>query len=251
MTYFPFPNIARGRPGSGEVGTTAFSVPPGALDYWEQRLAAAGIGDLVRSEGFDEARLNLRGPDGDSLALVEHAGDGRVPWTGGGVDAQMAIRGFHSVSLRLRDAAATEELLVFMGYQEAGTSGDTRRLVLPQGNGADIVDIEVQSGLERGQLGAGSVHHIAFAVADRARQLEARQALVDAGYDVTPVIDRDYFFAVYFRSPGGVLFEIATGEPGFATDEDIATLGASLQLPPQHAHLREKLEASLQPLEEK
>jgi glyoxalase family protein len=248
MTYFPFPNIGRGRQGTGEVGTTVFSVPPGALGYWQERLAAAG---LQRDESFGQQRLHFTGPDGDSLALVEDTADTRAPWTHGGVPADVAIRGFHSASLRLRDAGASEELLGFMGYQLADTHGGIKRLVRPDGNGANAIDIETLPGIGRGDLGAGSVHHIAFSVADRAAQLEVRRALMDTGYQLTPVIDRDYFYAVYFRTPGGVLFEIATNEPGFDRDEDTAHLGEALKLPRQHEHLRHQLEQLLAPLEPK
>lgn len=249
MTYFPFPHIVRGKPGAGEVGTTVFSVPAGALGYWQERLEAAGAGNIARSERFGEKRLSFRGPDGDGLALVEVADDPRAPWTGGGVRADVAIRGFHSGSLRLRDADATTELLGFMGYERFEEKDGIRRLIRPDGNGADIIDLETDPQMSRAELGAGSVHHIAFAVEDRAAQLEVRKALADTGYQVTPVIDRDYFFSIYFRTPGGVLFEVATNEPGFDKDEDTAHLGEALKLPAQHAHLRAKLEASLQPLE--
>jgi glyoxalase family protein len=249
MTYFPFPNIARGRPGTGEVGTTVFAVPEGSLEFWEQRLNAANVGDVARGESFGQKRLSFRGPDGDGLALVEVPGDARAPWSEGGVGGDQAIRGFHSASLRLRDAGATEALLKFMGYAEAETHQGIKRLVIPGGNGADFVDIETLPNADRAGLGAGSVHHIAFAVPDRAAQLEVRKALVDTGFMVTPVIDRDYFWAIYFRTPGGVLFEVSTNEPGFNTDEDTAHLGQALQLPKQHAHLRAQLERTLEPLE--
>jgi glyoxalase family protein len=249
MTYFPFPDIARGRPGTGEVGTTVFSVPEGSLDFWQQQLEAARLGNITRDESFGQKRLGFRGPDGDSLALVEVPDDRRAPWTGNGINADEAIRGFHSANLRLKDGGATEGLLRFMGYDVAETHQGIKRYVRPDGNGADFIDIETLPEVERAALGAGSVHHIAFAVADRAAQLEVRKALVDAGLNVTPVIDRDYFWAIYFRSPGGVLFEVSTNEPGFNTDEDTAHLGEALQLPKQHAHLRPLLEQTLEPLE--
>jgi len=250
MTHFPFPQIIRGRPGTGEVGTTAFAVPEGSLPYWSERLASARVGDLAITESFGERRFGFRAPEGDTMALVEAAGDRRVPWTGNGVPAENAIRGFHSVSLRLRDGGATEELLRFMGYQDAASAGGVTRLIRPDGNGADLVDIEVLPGVPRADLGAGSGHHVAFAVEDRASQLAVQKALLDTGYQVTPVIDRDYFWAIYFRTPGGVLFEVATNEPGFDRDEDTAHLGEALQLPTQHAHLRSRLERTLQPLDD-
>src|SRR5690606_34173413 len=165
-----------------------------------------------------------------------------------GVGAEQAVRGFHSAALRLRDDGATEELLKFMGYENFDSSNGIKRLVRPDGNGADVIDLDVVPEADRAALGMGSVHHIAFAVEDRAAQLAVRKALLDTGYNVTPVIDRDYFWAIYFRTPGGVLFEIATNEPGFDRDEDTAALGTTLKLPHQHEHLRSALERTLQPL---
>lgn len=250
MTYFPFPNIGQGRPGVGEVGTTVFSVPEGTLDFWQQRFAEQGVKVLGSEERFGEKRLTFAGPDGDGFALVEAKDDARAPWSKADVAADEAIRGFHSVSLRLRDGGATEELLKFMGYEEVERAGNLKRLAIKDGNGADLVDIETLPGAAFANLGAGSVHHVAFAVEDRARQLEVRKALMDTGHQVTPVIDRDYFWAIYFRTPGGVLFEISTNEPGFDRDEDTAHLGEALKLPKQHEHLRPYLEQHLQPLSE-
>ncbi len=247
MTYFPFPNIGKGRPGVGEVGTTVFAAPEGSLGFWKERFEKQGVADLESETSFGENRLHFSGPDGDSFALVETK-DERAPWAKGGVPTDQAIRGFHSASLRLRDGGATEELLKFMGYENVDQSGNVKRLAIKGGNGADIIDIETLPGAKFADLGAGSVHHIAFAVENRAKQLEVRKALMDTGHQVTPVIDRDYFWAIYFRTPGGVLFEIATNEPGFDRDEDTAHLGEALKLPSQHAHLRDYLEKHLQPL---
>lgn len=247
MTYFPFPGARRGRHGVGEVGTTAFSVPTGSLDAWQDRLANLGVSGLSRDTRFGENRLLFAGPDGDGFALVE-GDDDREPWTGNGVDADTAIRGFHSASMRLRDEGATAELLKFMGYEEVDKQGSIRRFAVPGGNGADVIDVETLHGVNMAEQGAGSVHHIAFAVENRARQLEVREALMDTGWQVTPVIDRDYFWAIYFRTPGGVLFEVATNEPGFDRDEDTAHLGEALKLPSQHAHLRAALEKHLEPI---
>ena len=164
--------------------------------------------------------------------------------------ADEAIRGFHSASLRLRDGGATEELLKFMGYEEVEQSGDVTRLAIKDGNGADVIDIETLPGapLRRSRRRLGAPHRLRGR--DRAAQLEVRKALIDTGYQVTPVIDRDYFWAIYFRTPGGVLFEVATNEPGFDRDEDTAHLGEALKLPKQHAHLRAYLEKHLQPLDD-
>jgi glyoxalase family protein len=250
LTYFPFPNIARGRPGTGEVGTTAFAVPEGSLDWWEKRLAEQGVEGLERHEKFGEQRLFFRGPDGDGFALVEVKDDNRPGWTQGGVPEHADIRGFHSVAMRLQDAGATAELLKFMGYEQVDQSGNIRRFALPAGNGANVVDIETLPMVNHARQGTGSVHHVAFAVENRAKQLEVRKALLDTGYQVTPVIDRDYFWAIYFRTPGGVLFEVATNEPGFDRDEERAHLGEALKLPSQHEHLRGRLEQMLDPIED-
>ncbi len=153
--------------------------------------------------------------------------------------------------MRVADAAGTDELLRFMGFEATGTDGATTRYAVGggAGGGAGRIDVEVLPGAPAAGQGAGSVHHIAFAVANRARQLEVREALLDTGYQVTPVIDRDYFWAIYFRTPGGVLFEVATDEPGFGRDEDPDRLGEALKLPAQHEHLRGAIERRLAPLD--
>lgn len=251
MTYFPFPDAARGRPGTGEVGVTAFSVPEGTLAFWEQRLVSEGVTGLKCFELFGEQRLTFEGPDGDGFALVETRDDGRASWTNGGVGSDEAIRGFHSVSMRLQDGGATAELLKFMNYEEIDKAGPVRRFAVKgDSNGADVIDVESLPVLGHARQGAGSVHHVAFAVENRAKQLEVRKALMETGYQVTPVIDRDYFWAIYFRTPGGVLFEVATNEPGFDRDEDTKHLGEALKLPSQHEHLRPYLESHLQPIED-
>jgi glyoxalase family protein len=249
MTYFPFGTMPRGQRGAGEVGITEFSVPEGSLSAWQAHLAARGVTGLQISEAFGARRLAFDGPDGDGFALVEADPRGRTPWTGNGIGEEMGILGFDGARFRLRDAAATGELLGFMGYQKAETSGDLTRYVIEGGNAADTIDIEaLPATASTAEQGAGSVHHIAFAVEDRAAQLRVRQALMDTGYQVTPVIDRDYFWAIYFRTPGGILFEIATNEPGFDRDEDTAHLGEALKLPTRYEPHRAHIEAILPPL---
>jgi glyoxalase family protein len=248
MTYFPFPHIVKGTRGAGEVAETVFSVPGGSLGYWKERLSAHGVANLQEEESFGEKRLRFAGPDGDGFALAEVSGDHRPAFGGGPVPAEDGVHGFHGVTMRLRDGGATGELLRFMGYEQVDRRGELTRYAVKGGNGADFVDLEVLPGAPSAQQGAGSVHHVAFAVDDRAAQLEVRKALLDTGYHVTPVIDRDYFWAIYFRTPGGVLFEVATNEPGFDRDEDTAHLGQALKLPRQHAHLRGRLEQLLPPI---
>ncbi len=248
MTYFPFYGAGKGVAGTGEVGDTHFSVPKGALGYWKERLGNHGVTGLSNGKRFGADTLRFKGPDGDGFLLTESDNDTREGWTGAGVSTAEAVRGFQGVTLRLRNGDATGELLSFMGYQKLDTDGSVTRYGVTNGNGADIVDIDVQPGQPTGRQGAGSVHHLAFSVADRAQQLEVRKALMDTGYQVTPVIDRDYFWAIYFRTPGGVLFEVATAEPGFDRDEDLAHLGQALKLPTQHEPLRAQIEEYLPPI---
>lgn len=244
MTCFPFRNAARGRRGTGEVGATAFSIPGGASRFWADRLAAYAGRVAAGEDMFGDRRVNFTAPDGDRFALVEDPGDMRAPWTGGGIGDDYAIRGFHSASLCVVDAAPTEELLRFMGYVLVETRGAIRRMVVPGGT-ANIIDVDEQPDAAPAREGAGAVHHIAFSVDNRARQTEVREALLDVGYRTTPVIDRDYFHAIYFRTPAGILFEVATNEPGFDRDEAVGDLGRALKLPSRHEHLRERLERQL------
>jgi glyoxalase family protein len=248
MTYFPFRDAAPGRRGTGEVSQTVFAVAKGALGYWKERLASKGVSGLAEESRFGERWLKFDAPDGDVFALAEVEDDARPGWTGAGVRGDEAIRGFHSATLRLRESAATGELLTFMGYQEIATDGSLTRYRAKSGNGADFIDLDAQPAMPRAGQGAGSVHHIAFSVPDRAAQLQVRQSLLDTGYQVTPVIDRDYFWAIYFRTPGGVLFEVATNEPGFDRDEPADHLGEALKLPKQHESLRAQLETYLDPI---
>lgn len=248
MTCFPFPHIVKGRRGAGEVGETVFAIPQGAIGWWQERLAAAGVQGIAPDMRFGEKRLRFLGPDGDDFALAEVADDPRVPFAGP-VPLEHGIHGFRSVTMQLRDGAATAELLTFMGYDEVAREGGLIRFAIKGGNGADIVDLDIAPDAPRAREGAGSVHHVAFAVENRAAQQDVRRALIAIGAQVTPVIDRDYFWAVYFRTPGGVLFEIATNEPGFTRDEDGAHLGEALKLPHQHAHLRARIEAELAPID--
>ncbi|MAZ21054.1 ring-cleaving dioxygenase [Roseovarius sp.] len=245
MTYFPFGRMPKGQRGNGEVGITEFAVPQGALGYWKKRLIAQGVSGLAESSFLGESRLEFDGPDGDSFALVEADLAGRTPWTGAGIAADNGILGFHGARVRLRDAAATGELLSFMGYQKDESDGNITRYRVEGGNAADTIDLEKLPDAPVARQGAGSVHHIAFSVEDRAAQAEIRKALMDTGYQVTPVIDRDYFYAIYFRTPGGVLFEIATNEPGFDRDEDTAHLGEALKLPTRYEPYRKQIEQIL------
>lgn len=246
-TFFAWPDIRRGRVGAGQVARTQFAAPRGALGFWEARLPAHGATLLARETALGETRLRFADPDGLPLAIVE-ADDPRTPWTTPDVDAAVALRGFRGVMLSLRDGAGVAAVLrdVF-GYAPAGGEGGLARWRLgdaPSG----VVDIATDPAAAPGVEGAGTVHHVAFAVADRAAQERVRARMQGAGLRVTPPIDRDYFWAIYARTPGGVLFEVATEEPGFTVDEPVERLGAALRLPRRHEPHRAEIERLLPPL---
>jgi glyoxalase family protein len=247
LTFFAWEHAARGRAGVGEASLTQFAVPAGSLRFWRQRLEAAGAPFSGPSRRFGEEALLRQDPDGLRFALVVPTpDDDRAPWTTEEIPAEVAIRGFHGVTLSLAEHEPTAALLVdLLGYQPVGEEDGTHRYASPHARQARLVDIALQPGAGRAAQGAGSVHHVAFSVVDRAAEMEVRARLVAAGYNVTPQIDRNYFYSIYFRSPGGVLFEIATEEPGFAVDEPVAELGRHLKLPRQHEHLRSELERVL------
>ena len=249
LTFFAWERLGRGRPGTGEASLTQFAVPPDSLAFWRTRLEANQA--LVSEAGlrFGEETLLGQDPDGLAFALVAPAeADDRAPWTTDGIGEEVAIRGFHGVTLTLADPAPTAALLELLGYQAAGAEAGTQRFASPHARHARLVDLVVLPDGQRALQGQGSVHHIAFRVADRAAQSAVREQLQAAGFQVTPQIDRNYFYSIYFRSPGGVLFEVATDEPGFTVDEDIAELGRSLKLPHQHEPLRAELERILPPI---
>lgn len=247
LTFFPWAGVPKGIAGTGETGLTHFAVAPGTLGFWRERLQAAGVAPVADETVFGAQRLVSADPDGFAFALVEAAGDDRPGYAIDGIDQAAAIKGFRGVTLTLADGAATRDLLTgLMGYREEGREGALTRLVSPAAAG--VVDILEAPERRHATQGAGRIHHIAFRVPDRAAQAAIRETLTKEGFQVTPQIDRSYFYAIYFRSPGGVLFEIATDEPGFATDEDVEHLGEALRLPRQHEHLRSVLEQKLPPL---
>lgn len=222
-------------------------MPKGSLNFWRDRLSSQGVDGLETDFVFGAGRLRFLGPDGDSLALIEASDHARSPWLAGSIPDDAAIRGFAGARFSLHDTAATEELLGFMGYQRAEKKGDATRFIIPDGNGADTIDLQLLPKTPFARQSAGSVHHIPFAVDNRKKQLEVRKAWMDTGYQVTPVIDRDYFWAIYFRKPG-VLFEIATNEPDFDRDEDTAHPGQALKLPGRYEEFRAEIESKLLPL---
>ncbi|WP_373355386.1 ring-cleaving dioxygenase [Pseudoroseicyclus sp. CXY001] len=231
-TSFPFPDARAGTVGNGTTVRTSFAVAKDALDYWEAVLGGR------RDSTFGVSRLVFEGPDGEGLALAAEA-DGDGP----------EIRSLHSVTLSLADTGPEAEILSLMGWEEVAEEGGERLFSAPGEARGKSVILAGRPDAPRAREGAGSVHHVAFRVADDAGQEAARQALSDAGYGVTEVRDRQYFRSIYFRTPGGVLFEIATDGPGFDADEPAETMGQALKLPGQHEHMRDRLEDELVPLD--
>jgi predicted esterase/catechol 2,3-dioxygenase-like lactoylglutathione lyase family enzyme len=256
MTFFPWPGARRGRIGSGQVALTAFSILPSAVGFWIERLTRHGVkyeGPVKRWGAAREGEkvISFTDPDGLLLELVAHDGaEARNAWGGApAISREHAIRGFHAVTLWLEDATRSEHLLTDrLGFRNVNEEGSTRRYATGDGGPGTIVDVRSIGDFGRGAGGAGTVHHVAFRVADDASQLEVRRVITNEGLHPTPVIDRNYFHSVYFREPGGVLFELATDPPGFAIDEPIEHLGESLKLPPQYEAHRAEIEAVLPPI---
>jgi len=250
MTFFGWPTWPKQRTGSGQVTTVAFQVPPGSLlGFWSNRLKDLRV-DHRMVTTFDMDALMLHDPDGIELALVAQASDDRwKPWPDGPVDADHAIRGFHSVTMTLAEMAATFNLLTtVMGYRVAGQDGKTTRFETGEGGPHGILDVIESPEGPVGEESIGTVHHVAWRTPDPDAQVAWRDALMTAGRNVTPVIDRWYFKSIYFREPGGVLFEIATDGPGFAVDETPEKLGTSLSLPPWFQVRRDRLDETLPPI---
>jgi glyoxalase family protein len=251
LTFFPWPGAPRGRRGSGQVIVTSFSIPEQSAGYWRDRLLAHHVEVHGPVRRFQENVLTLHDPDGLQLELVAHASVqmDRV-WRGGPVPGEHAVRGFYAVTVCAADEERTARLLKeTMGFREGGSEQNRQRFVAADGsqNGARV-DIVTRPGRPRGVVAVGTIHHIAFRVPGDRDQLDWRARLVDADLDVTPPIDRQYFHSIYFREPGGVLFELATDPPGFTIDESIDALGTHLELPPWLEDTRSQIEAVLPPI---
>ncbi|MFG1298821.1 ring-cleaving dioxygenase [Xanthobacter sp. V3C-3] len=248
ITFFPWEHAAEGRAGVGETQETAFRIPESAIGYWTSRLISRGLTPDLPEKRFGATVLAFKDPDGMRLALVGVPGIEAEPaWAGGEVPEDAAIRGVHSVTLLLKEAGATAAILTdVFGFEETGREGTRLRFTAPGTAVGGIVDIREAGGFLPGRQGRGSVHHIAFRAADDAAQAQMVEKLTARhGRHVTEQRDRNYFRSVYFREPGGVLFEIATDEPGFAVDEAPESLGTALKLPAQYEAHRTEIEAVL------
>jgi glyoxalase family protein len=250
LTFFPWPLARRGVQGAGQATVTSFAVPAGSLGYWTERLARLGVAFDPPRRRFDDEVLTVLDPDGLRLELVARAADPRAPWSGGPVPAEHAVRGFDGVTLTEWNLDVTAEVLAgTLGFERVGEEGDRVRFAaVSSDEGGTRVDVLAAPAAVRGHVSAGTVHHVAFRAADEADQLAWREAVADSGLHVTPVLDRQYFRSIYFREPGGVLFEIATDPPGFTRDERVADLGTALKLPDWLEPSRERIEAELPPI---
>jgi glyoxalase family protein len=253
LTFFPWAGAPAGRRGVGETHQTALRVPLRSLGYWTQRFIEKGIPHQALEKRFGEPVLPFTDPDGMALALVGVAGAENEPgWSNGDIPAEHAVRGFQGVTLLLDSAAKSAAILTdVFGLREVAREGSVIRYVAPGGASGSVVDIYEAKGFLRGYQGRGSVHHIAFRAADDAQQAEMAEKLIRThGLHPTEQKDRNYFRSIYFREPGGVLFEIATDIPGFAVDEPVETLGRDLKLPRFLEPHRKEIEGVLPVLEE-
>jgi glyoxalase family protein len=251
LTFFPWPGARRRIRGTGQVEATAFAIPANSISYWLERLKQHHVAAEKTSTRFGEEVIRLIDPDGLLIELITSGSHGKIdPWPSGPVEAEQAVRGFHSVSAALEGYERTARLLTeSFGYSLIDESGNRFRFASPDDSAPGrIVDLLCQPDTMMGRVAAGSVHHIAFRAKDEAEQLQWREHLVDLGYNVTPVIDRTYFHSIYFREPGGVLFEIATEPPGFTLDEKVEELGMHLRLPSWMEAARSQIEQILPPI---
>ena len=251
LTFFPWEHAGPGSKGDGLTEETAFRVPAESIGYWTHRFIEKGVPHKGLERRFGQPVLSFTDPDGMNLALVGVAGAVIEPaWSDGNVAAENAIRGFHGVTLMLEKAAPTGAILTrVFGFAETGREGHLVRYE----TGREVehaVTIRETGAFLPGHMGQGAVHHVAFRAADDAEQSAMSDKLrSEHGMKPTEQLDRQYFRSVYFREPGGILFEIATDHPGFAVDEPLATLGHELKLPAFLESRRREIEAALPPIE--
>ncbi|MFB6364175.1 ring-cleaving dioxygenase [Paenibacillus elgii] len=247
ITFFPWPNSRKGRVGGGQVGITAYAVPPGALGYWEERLASFGIA-VTKADRFSETSLQFQDNEGLRLELVEREEGPNSGWSFGGIPADKAIKGFGGAVLFSTDPNKTTDALVhLLGLEKIAEDAEYARF-RSAGELGNVIDVPLAA-VSRGSDGAGTVHHIAWRAADYEQHAQWQSEVQSYGYRPTSIIDRQYFNALYFREAGGILFEIATDPPGFIRDEPAETLGEKLMLPAWYEPHRAAIEANLLPIE--
>lgn len=247
LTFFPWPRVRQGKNGAGMATDIGYSIPKGSLDFWKERFEKLDVRHGIINERFGEKYLSFQDPYGLRLNLIDakHKDD-RKGWETAELMASTAIKGFHTVTLTLNDITATSAILTdVFGYKLVEQDGNLYRYQTPAVENAAMVDLleapEAGPGLNAG----GTNHHVAFRVKNEEVQMAFRKKILERGLNITEKINRDYFYSLYFREPGGVLFEIATDKPGFAIDETVEQLGSKLKLPKQYEGFREKIEAVL------
>ena len=253
MTTFPFRQAGlTGKRGSGQVQNTAFSVPKGAAAFWAERFKRMGCSDGVAGERFGQKRLAFTHPAGLGFEVIEDATDSRAPWTTADISADVSARGFHSVSMAVREGEEMGRFLTDgLGFSKVGTEGAVTRYAIAGGGAAKLLDIVEQPDMPQGswRFAQGLVHHVALAVPTETEQTAIKAHLEGMGFtDVSEIKDRNYFHSIYCRSPGGVLVEIATSDIGFAIDEPKEHLGEKLLLPPWFEPRRAEIIAPLEPI---
>jgi len=245
LTFFPYIGIPKGRKGKGQLTVTSFSIPANSIDYWLKRLKKFAVTHEQPQQRFEnEVFIYFEDQDGLGLELVANQRDQRPAFTYGNIPAEHAIKGFYGITLSEECPEKTAALLVdFMDHELVKEKNNRFRFTADPKTGA-FVDILCSPDALQGIGGGGTIHHVAFATANETTQLQTRAKLIENGFNITPVLDRQYFHSIYFREPGGVLFEVATLPPGFAVDESPEHLGESLKLPSwqePNRHLIEKL----------
>ncbi|HKP31809.1 MAG TPA: ring-cleaving dioxygenase [Chitinophagaceae bacterium] len=247
LTFFPWEGIVPGRIGTGMATEIGYSVPKGAIQFWKKRLQENKVKIDLEGSRFGESYVSFSDPDGLKLDLIEtNASDERKPWTTNEVGEDVAIRGFHSVTLTLKNMKRTSEILkdVF-GYVMIAEDRNRFRFITDAVPAASIVDIIEEPLTMIGHVAGGTNHHVAFRVENEDVLMKFRERILERGMSITEKIDRNYFYSLYFKEPGGVLFEIATDNPGFAIDEDVKELGTNLKLPVQYEQSRKNIETAL------
>ena len=247
LTFFPWQGMRKGAAGTGMISEIGYSVPKNSLGFWENRFKDSKILHQSRRKRFGEELLSFEDKDGLKFNLVIPKNeDNRKPWTTGEVNEDIAIKGFHSVVLMLKDISATARVLTeILGYELLLQEGNRYRFITNAIDAANVIDLlEVPEG-SRSIQGAGTNHHVAFRVKDEKTLMHFREKIIQYSMSITEKIDRNYFYSLYFREPGGVLFELATDNPGFDVDEPVSELGTHLKLPAQYEKNRPQIEKTL------
>lgn len=248
LTFFPWEGIRSGRQGTGMATEIGYSVPGDSLAFWRERLARHGVTPTAEGERFGAPYVSFHDPDGLPLALIS-AHDDRAGWTTPETPASVATRGFHSITLSPMFPDATAKVLTeILDYRFTGQEDNRLRYVSEVVSSAAVVDVLTGTSETRAINAAGTIHHVAFRVKNEQVLMKYREKVLSYGFNITPKIDRNYFFSLYFREPGGILFELATDNPGFTVDEPLHQLGTGLRLPPQYEERRSEIEKALPPL---